>query len=89
LVQAFGAALLSAIRERPADESIVQAFRRFALEPRGFLSSNIEPWVIANALLGVHRALLGYVRRQALATIIRSAGYARAVAECGTHFGLG
>ena len=27
----------------------------------------VEPWVIANALTGVHRALVGYVRRRILA----------------------
>ena len=29
---------------------------------------DIEPWVVANALLGVHRALLAYVREQMLET---------------------
>lgn len=28
-----------------------------------------EPWVIANALIGLHRALIDYVQRQALAGV--------------------
>jgi AcrR family transcriptional regulator len=116
-MQAFEDEMLAAIRERPSGESIVDAFGRFVLEPRGVLTSGdeqatrelvtitrvitgseallarereildrytrtlagliaeerrlapdvIESWVIANALIGVHRALLDYVRRQALA----------------------
>jgi hypothetical protein len=27
----------------------------------------VEPWVVANALMGVHRALVGYARRQIVA----------------------
>jgi hypothetical protein len=29
----------------------------------------LEPWVIANALIGVHRALIAYTHRQALAGV--------------------
>jgi hypothetical protein len=97
---------LGAIRDRDRGESIVQAFARFVLKPRGFLGSDdpdaseglrtvarvmtssqalmarqreilegytsslaaliaqevsmapddVEPWVVANALIGVHRA---------------------------------
>ena len=39
-MEAFEEELLSTIRERPAGESIVRAFGRFALKPRGFLASN-------------------------------------------------
>ena len=113
----FEQQMLNAIRDRPAGESLVAAFRRFILTPRGFLASadpaaaeqlraisrviadspallareqqildrythalanviaqetglandDIEPRVLANALLGVHRALLDYVRREVLA----------------------
>jgi AcrR family transcriptional regulator len=113
-MEVFEEELLSAIRDRPAGESLVAAFRRFILTPRGFIAStdpsaaeqlraitqviaqspallareqqildrytralasviareseraqnDIEPQVIANALLGVHRALLDYVRRE-------------------------
>jgi AcrR family transcriptional regulator len=118
-MEAFEAELLAAIRERPAGDSIVAAFGRFALTPRGYLASNepaanegmrtaarvitgssallarerqiferftgtlaallaeergmdagdVEPWVIANALIGVHRALIDYAHRQALAGV--------------------
>lgn len=111
--------LLSAIRDRVPGESIVQAFGRFALKPRGFLASDhpganegiraaarvitgspallarereilesytdalaaaiaqerrmaaddVEPWVVANSLIGLHRALIAYVHRQALAGV--------------------
>jgi AcrR family transcriptional regulator len=116
-MEAFEQELLTAIRERDPEESIVQAFGRFVLEPRGFLASDdpgategmravarvitaspallarereilesytstlagfiaqergmsaddVAPWVVANALVGVHRALIGYAHRQALA----------------------
>ena len=116
-MQAFEEELLSALAGRPAGESIVEAFGRFALEPRGLLASSgegageglaaitrmitrspallareqliferytrslaaliarergmgaedPEPWVAANALLGLHRALIDYVRRRVVA----------------------
>lgn len=115
-MEAFEEELLDAIRDRPEGESIVAAFGRFVLRPRGFLGSDDpaategmrsaarvmtgsptllarqreildrytstvasliaeergfsaddpEPWVVANALIGVHRALLTYIHRQAL-----------------------
>jgi AcrR family transcriptional regulator len=115
-MEAFEQELLVALRGRPADESIVQAFGRFVMRPRGLLASEApdanermgavarvitgslpllarereilerytntlaeliaaeramaaddpEPWVIANALIGVHRALIAYTHRQAL-----------------------
>jgi AcrR family transcriptional regulator len=120
-MQTFQEQLLRAVRERPADESILAAFRRFVLgiqERRGGLlgsndqqaramlatmtrivetsptllareseifehctnalaeliasetgkaPDNVEAWVAANALIGVHRALVASVRRQVLA----------------------
>jgi AcrR family transcriptional regulator len=118
-MEAFEEELLDAIRGRAPDESPVDAFRRFALQPRGLLASrddaaadqlvtiarvitgspallareaqvfarytrslasllaaetgaaddDVAPWVAANALLGVHRGLVDYVRRQALAGV--------------------
>jgi AcrR family transcriptional regulator len=38
-------------------------------EEKGMSPDAIEPWVIANALIGVHRALIAYVHRQALAGV--------------------
>jgi AcrR family transcriptional regulator len=108
----FQQEMLDAIRHRPVGESLLGAFRRFILTPRGFTTSkdpdaaeqlraisevianspallareqqildrytralaeliaheteaapdDIRPQVLANALLGVHRALLDYVR---------------------------
>jgi AcrR family transcriptional regulator len=118
-MEAFEHELLDAIRERDPGESIVQAFGRFVLKPRGFLGSDdpdaseglravarvmtssqalmtrqreiletytsslaaliaqelgtaaddVEPWVVANALIGVHRALISFTHRQALAGV--------------------
>ena len=118
-MEAFEQELLEAIRERAKDETIVEAFGRFVLRPRGYLGSDDpaategmratarlmtgspalqarqrdildrytetlagfladergaasddpEPWVIANALIGVHRALIAYTHRQAVAEV--------------------
>jgi AcrR family transcriptional regulator len=116
-MEAFEEEMLDAVRERAHSESIVDAFARFVLEPRGLLASenqrdaeflvaitkmiaespallarerevyerytralaeqlaqetgsgpdDVEPWVIANALIGVHRALIDTARRGVLA----------------------
>ena len=118
-MEAFEEELLDAVRGRPPGESVVAAFGRFVLAPRGALASNdpaaverlaavtrvitgspallarereiferfaaslagliaeeagmereaVEPWVAANALLGVHRAMLDHVRRRAVAGV--------------------
>src|SRR5436190_5980825 len=112
-LEAFEDALLSSIREREPGESVLAAFGRFVMTPRGLLNArdpasaerlaeitrvvsespallareqqifagytnslaaliaedtrarpgDIEPWVAANALMGVHRALVTYSRR--------------------------
>jgi AcrR family transcriptional regulator len=113
-MESFEAALLGAMRDRDPGESVVAAFRRFALEPRGLLAERdpqareelaaitrmiasspalrareqqvyaryteslaallaeeaggtIEPWVAANAMMGVHRALVDYTRERVIA----------------------
>jgi AcrR family transcriptional regulator len=113
-MESFEATLLGAIRDREPGESVVAAFRRFALEPRGLLAERdpqareelaaitrmiasspalrareqqvyaryteslaallaeeaggtIEPWVAANAMMGVHRALVDYARDRVIA----------------------
>ena len=38
-LETFESDLLAAVRDRPRDESILSAFGRFVLEPRGFLAS--------------------------------------------------
>jgi len=118
-MEVFEEELLDAIRDRAEDESIIAAFGRFVLSPRGYLTSDDpaategmratarlitgspallarereildrytdalgaflaqerrmtaddpEPWVMANALIGVHRALIAYTHRQALAEV--------------------
>jgi AcrR family transcriptional regulator len=116
-MEIFETEMLAAIRERPAGESILGAFGRFILEPRGLLAAedegaveilasitrviaespallarerqildryartlawivadetgrspdDVEPYVIANALIGAHRALLDFTRGRILA----------------------
>ena len=120
--------LVGAIRQRAFGESILTAFRRFVLAPRGLLAQtdpdaveqlagltrmitespallareheimaryteslaaliadetrarpgDVAPWVAANALMGVHRALLAYTRAQIVAGR-RNPALARAV----------
>jgi AcrR family transcriptional regulator len=127
-LESFQEELLSAIREREPGESVLAAFRRFVLEPRGLLAAkdpaaidrlaaitrviaespallsreqqifagytdslasliaeetgakpgDLEPWVVANAMMGVHRALVGYARSQ-IAAGKRNPGLARGV----------
>jgi AcrR family transcriptional regulator len=114
-LESFEDEFLAAVRGRAPGEYALQAFGRFALEPRGLLATknadeqllaitrmiaespallareeeiflrytrslasllaeetgsrpdDVEPWVAANALMGVHRGLIAYVRRQVLA----------------------
>jgi AcrR family transcriptional regulator len=111
-LEAFEGELLRTVRDRPRGESVVDAFGRFILEPRGLFAArderavrdlvavsrmiasspallareeqifahftralaqliadevrasegDLRPYVTANALIGVHRALIGYVR---------------------------
>jgi AcrR family transcriptional regulator len=116
-LESFEEELLEAIRHREPGESVLAAFGRFVLVPRGLLAEpdpeaaealaaltrmitaspallererqilerctaslaallaeetaagpgDVEPWVAANALMGVHRALLDTTRRRVLA----------------------
>lgn len=113
-LETFESELLAAVRERPAGETVIDAFGRFILEPRGFFAApderaarellgvgrmiaaspallareeqifarytralaaliadevpaaegDLRPYVVASALIGVHRALIDYVREQ-------------------------
>jgi AcrR family transcriptional regulator len=113
-LEQFENALLAAVRERPAGETVIDAFGRFILQPRGLFAApddrtarelldvgrmiaaspallareehifarythalarliadevraaegDIRPYVVANALIGVHRALIDYVRER-------------------------
>jgi AcrR family transcriptional regulator len=120
-LEAFEEELLATIRERAPGETVLEAFRRFQLAPRGIFAKleadearaareqlrtvtrvitdspallarerqvflryteslaallaeetgaraeDVEPWVTANALLGLHRALIDFVRTRVLA----------------------
>jgi AcrR family transcriptional regulator len=116
-MESFEEELLTALRERPGGEPLLDAFVRFVTTPRGMLASaapdagdqlyaisrviadspallareqhvydrytdtlagliedetggrsgDIDSWVVANALIGIHRALIEYVRRAVLA----------------------
>jgi AcrR family transcriptional regulator len=113
-LESFEDELLTTIREREQGESVLAAFRRFVLAPRGLLgkvdpdarerlaaltrmitespsllareqqifagytaslaaliaaergadAGEVEPWVVANAMMGVHRALVSHARRR-------------------------
>jgi AcrR family transcriptional regulator len=54
-------------RERQIFARYTQSLAALLAEETGANTDDIEPWVAANALIGVHRGLLDYVRRQALA----------------------
>jgi AcrR family transcriptional regulator len=116
-LEAFEAEILQTLRERAPGESVLAAFRRFVLTPRGLIDErdpaarerllgitrmitsspalvareqqvflaftdslarqlaeetgaepgDIEPWVAANAMMGVHRALVRLTRERVLA----------------------
>ena len=114
-LESFEEDLLGTLRERPAGESLLDAFGRFVARPRGMLATyddatrerlaalsrmiasspallareqqifagytdslaaliaedtgngGIEPWVVANALMGVHRSLVDFARRRIVA----------------------
>jgi AcrR family transcriptional regulator len=111
-LESFEEEMLAAIRERGPGESVLAAFGRFVLLPRGMLGTydaeererlaaltrmiasspallareqrifagytdslaavlaeevsdgEVEPWVAANAIMGVHRALVAFARRR-------------------------
>jgi len=116
-MEAFEEQLLEAVRERPAAQSVLAAFRRFVLErssrlaveesadviasaarvidaspalharerqvvaestdaladlivqEQGARASTVEAWAVANALMGVQRALVAHVRARVLAGV--------------------
>jgi hypothetical protein len=56
-------------REREILESYTDSLAALVATDRGVGADDVEPWVIANALIGVHRALITYAHRQALAGV--------------------
>jgi AcrR family transcriptional regulator len=53
-------------REREIIESYTQALADVIAEETGAALGDIEPWVAANALMGIHRAILDSARRAAI-----------------------
>lgn len=128
-------ALLKAIRERQPGETVLTAFRRYILEPRGLLASqdpeaskrlatvsriivtspalvarenqivahnthalaaliaketrtstnDVTPWIAANALMGVHRALLDQLRKRIVSTPTQASRIARGIRTQADH----
>jgi AcrR family transcriptional regulator len=54
-------------REREIFARYTQSLGALIAEETGAAADDVTPWVVANALMGVHRALLDYVRRGVLA----------------------
>jgi AcrR family transcriptional regulator len=54
-------------RERRIYDGYTDALASLIAEETGTRPGEIRPWVAANAMIGVHRALVDHVRRQALA----------------------
>ena len=85
-MEAFEAELVDAVRQRPAGESVLRAFRRFVLDRSGTLANEGVAEVIARAarLIGASRALQGREREiaaestNALAALIAQEAGARA-----------
>ena len=65
-------------REHRVFAQHTSALAALLAEDTGARPDDLTPWVAANALIGLHRALLGYVRAQALAGR-RNPALARAV----------
>src|SRR5918994_875888 len=63
-LEAFEEELLAAVREREPGESSLAAL---LAEETGAGTDDVEPRVVASALLGVHRSLIEYVRRRVAA----------------------
>jgi AcrR family transcriptional regulator len=134
-LEAFEDQLLTAVRDRPAGETVLAAFGEFILQPRGLLAAtdesaareliavtrmiaaspsllareqrifarytdalaqligadmgaragDLRPYVVANALIGVHRALIAYVRERLEAGASDRGRLARQVRRRGEH----
>jgi AcrR family transcriptional regulator len=54
-------------REQQTFDRYTRSLAELIAEETGAQPGDVQPWVVANALTGVHRALVEYVRRQVLA----------------------
>jgi AcrR family transcriptional regulator len=56
-------------RERELWDQYTASLATLIADERGLAPEDVEAWVVASALIGVQRALVNYVRRQALAGV--------------------
>ena len=56
-------------RERQIFERYMASLAALVAEETGARTGDVEPWVVANALIGVHRALIDYARGRILAGV--------------------
>jgi AcrR family transcriptional regulator len=56
-------------RQREIFERYTATLASLVAQELGVAADEVEPWVIANALIGLHRALISYTHRQALAGV--------------------
>jgi AcrR family transcriptional regulator len=56
-------------RQREILEGYTSSLAALIAHELGTAADDVEPWVVANALIGVHRALISYTHRQALAGV--------------------
>lgn len=54
-------------RERQIYDQYTRTLARLIAEERSVDPDDVEPWAVANAIIGVHRGLVEYVRRNVLA----------------------
>jgi AcrR family transcriptional regulator len=64
-------------REEQAVRHSTESLATLIATETGASAASIEPWVVANALMGVHRALIYYVRSRILAADVDLAGLGR------------
>jgi AcrR family transcriptional regulator len=65
-------------RERQIFDRYTASLAALIADETGAAAEDVEPWVVANALMGVHRALVDYTRRRVVAGA-RNPGLARDV----------
>lgn len=56
-------------RQREIFESYTNSLAAAIAAERGMAADDVEAWVVANALIGLHSGLIAYVHRQALAGV--------------------
>jgi MftR C-terminal domain len=56
-------------RQREIFERFTGTLASLVAAELGVAADDVEPWVIADALIGLHRALISYTHRQALAGV--------------------